>query len=137
LLFVDLDDFKAVNDQSGHASGDAVLAVVGKRLADSVRGTDVVARLGGDEFAVLAAGVEEPERVALRILDALAEPVMVGDQWYTVRASVGVVVCGGADSPLSTDELLHQADAAMYEAKRQGKGGLIICQTGRDPSILN
>jgi diguanylate cyclase (GGDEF)-like protein len=132
LLFVDLDDFKAVNDQSGHASGDAVLAVVGQRLSGSVRGTDVVARLGGDEFAVLANGLEEPERVALRILDALAEPVMVGDQWYTVRASVGVVVCGGHhDDPLSTDELLHQADAAMYEAKRQGKGGLIICETGR------
>jgi len=137
LLFVDLDDFKAVNDQSGHASGDAVLAVVGKRLADSVRGTDVVARLGGDEFAVLAGGVEEPERVALRILDALAEPVMVGDQWYTVRASVGVVVCGDHEHPLSVDELLHQADAAMYEAKRQGKGGLIICETGRGPSLLN
>ena len=131
LLFVDLDDFKAVNDQSGHASGDAVLSVVGKRLAASVRGTDVVARLGGDEFAVLAAGLEEPERVALRILDALAEPVMVADQWYTVRASVGVVVCGAdGHHPLTTDELLHQADAAMYEAKRQGKGGLIICQTG-------
>ena len=48
-----------------------------------------------------------------------------------------MVVCGGEESPLSTDELLHQADAAMYEAKRQGKGGLIICQTGRGPSLLN
>jgi diguanylate cyclase len=137
LLFVDLDDFKTVNDQSGHASGDAVLAVVGQRLAGSVRGTDIVARLGGDEFAVLAEGLEEPERVAMRILHALAEPIMVGEQWYTVRASVGVVVCGDHDRPLTTDELLHQADAAMYEAKRQGKGGLIICQTGRGPSLLN
>jgi diguanylate cyclase (GGDEF)-like protein len=106
-----------------------VLTEVGKRLARTVRGTDVVGRLGGDEFAVLATGTDEPERVALRILDALAEPVMVGEQWYTVRASVGVVVSCGDGSPLSTDELLSQADAAMYEAKRQGKGGLIICET--------
>lgn len=134
LLFVDLDDFKAVNDQSGHASGDAVLTEVGKRLASTVRGTDVVARLGGDEFAVLAAGTDEPERVALRILDALAEPVMVGGQWYSVRASVGVVVAGPDGSPLSSDELLSQADAAMYEAKRQGKGGLIICETAANPA---
>lgn len=123
LLFVDLDDFKAVNDKSGHARGDSVLEVVGKRLASTVRGTDVVARLGGDEFGVLVSGSDEPQRVALRILDALREPVLVGGQGYLVRASVGVVV-SDPDCTMTTDELLQHADAAMYTAKRQGKDGL-------------
>ncbi|MFI9005611.1 diguanylate cyclase domain-containing protein [Actinosynnema sp. NPDC053489] len=117
LLFVDLDDFKAVNDVSGHAHGDAVLERVAHRLRECVRDTDVVARLGGDEFGVLVEGVEEPERVAFRVLDALGEEI---------GASVGVVICSGQDPEATAASVLVCADKAMYEAKRDGGRGLVI-----------
>ncbi|WP_231500027.1 GGDEF domain-containing protein [Saccharothrix sp. NRRL B-16314] len=118
LLFVDLDDFKAVNDMSGHAHGDAVLETVAARLRQCVRDTDVVARLGGDEFGVLVQGVAEPERVASRVLDSL------GDE---ISASVGVVICTGQDPEATAASVLSRADKAMYEAKREGGGrGLVI-----------
>ncbi|WP_433262188.1 diguanylate cyclase domain-containing protein [Actinosynnema sp. CS-041913] len=117
LLFVDLDDFKAVNDISGHAQGDAVLERVARRLRDCVRDTDVVARLGGDEFGVLVKGVDEPEKVAFRILDALGEDV---------SASVGVVVCADPDPEDTAESVLQRADKAMYAAKRDGGRGLVI-----------
>ncbi|MEU4804418.1 GGDEF domain-containing protein [Actinosynnema sp. NPDC023587] len=117
LLFVDLDDFKSVNDQSGHAQGDAVLEQVAQRLRKCIRDTDVVARLGGDEFGVLVKGVEEPEKVAFRILDALGEDI---------SASVGVVVCASPDPEDTAQSVLNRADKAMYEAKRDGGRGLVI-----------
>ncbi|MEU6152005.1 GGDEF domain-containing protein [Actinosynnema sp. NPDC047251] len=117
LLFVDLDDFKSVNDLSGHAQGDAVLEQVARRLQQCIRDTDVVARLGGDEFGVLVKGVEEPEKVAFRILDALGEDI---------SASVGVVVCADPDPEDTAQSVLKRADKAMYEAKRDGGRGLVI-----------
>lgn len=117
LLFVDLDDFKAVNDESGHAHGDAVLERVAQRLRQCVRDTDVVARLGGDEFGVLVEGVDEPEKVAFRILDALGE---------VISASVGVVICADPDPEDTAECVLKRADKAMYEAKRDGGRGLVI-----------
>lgn len=119
LLFVDLDDFKAVNDVSGHAHGDALLERVAERLRRCVRDTDVVARLGGDEFGVLVEGVDEPERVAFRILDHL------GDE---ISASVGVVICADHDPEATAASVLRRADQAMYEAKRDGGRGLVIHQ---------
>ena len=126
LLFVDLDDFKAVNDVSGHASGDALLALVARRLKGCVRGEDLVARLGGDEFGVLVGGIEEPLRVADRIPASLGSDAVLNGVTYAVGASVGVVVCRDADPTTTAQSLLRHADNAMYEAKRDGKRGLVI-----------
>jgi diguanylate cyclase (GGDEF)-like protein len=126
LLFVDLDDFKTVNDVSGHASGDALLAMVARRLRGCVRAGDTVARLGGDEFGVLVGGIEEPLLVADRIVAALGEDAVLDGEIYAVGASVGVVVCRDADASATAQSLLRHADNAMYEAKRDGKRGLVI-----------
>jgi diguanylate cyclase (GGDEF)-like protein len=126
LLYVDLDDFKSINDTLGHDAGDTVLRAVGKRLASSVRGTDLVARLGGDEFAVV---LIEPDPRALpavadRLLRALHQPVLLGEERRFVTASVGMIM----DDLRSNDaeHLLRRADRAMYDAKRGGKGKVVF-----------
>jgi diguanylate cyclase (GGDEF)-like protein/PAS domain S-box-containing protein len=123
VLFLDLDNFKAVNDTQGHAAGDRLLTIVADRLLNATRGCDTVARLGGDEFAVLLdspnghAGVEV---VAQRITRALAQPVDTGEgREVVVTASAGVATWRGSESP---DELLRDADVAMYAAKAQARG---------------
>lgn len=130
LLFIDLDDFKEVNDQSGHECGDAVLAIIGRRLLDAVRHTDLVARLGGDEFGVLVAGTDEPEHAAWRILDALAQEVVIEGRSCTVQASIGLVIRDETAARLSPDDLIRHADTAMYQAKREGKGRIVISTSG-------
>jgi diguanylate cyclase (GGDEF)-like protein/PAS domain S-box-containing protein len=122
VLFVDLDDFKAVNDGLGHGAGDALLRAVGERIVRCLRVGDTAARLGGDEFAVLLEDDRAPGEattIANRILEALHVPVSVGDMELSVVASIGVTV---ATSQSSTVGLLRDADIAMYEAKRTGKG---------------
>ena len=121
VLFVDLDDFKIINDTEGHDRGDLVLATVAERLVSCVRSGDTVARFGGDEFAVLLDDFDsehEPETVATRIRDALSQPVDLADHHVFVRASIGLA--GWDDS--TAEELLRQADVAMYQAKTQTKG---------------
>ncbi|HLZ36473.1 MAG TPA: EAL domain-containing protein, partial [Mycobacteriales bacterium] len=128
VLFVDLDDFKTVNDSLGHAAGDALLTVVAERLRTCVRRGDVVARLGGDEFAVLLGDVRatgEVVHVAERILGVLGAPVPIGDREVLVAASVGVALSSTSDqAPVAgdTEGLLRGADVAMYLAKSKGKG---------------
>ena len=123
VLIVDLDDFKVINDTMGHGLGDQLLVAVGRRLVSTVRSNDTVARLGGDEFAVLvedAAGVEDVERLAERLMSALAEPVPLDGQIVACAASVGLTT-----SQETTDdgqELLTRADLALYMAKTSGKG---------------
>lgn len=122
VLWVDLDNFKSVNDLFGHASGDLVLIEVAKRLSTVVRCGDSVARLGGDEFALLldsplAPG--EPQAVAQRVLDALSAPVAMAQGDQIVRASIGVAL---ATPGVTAEELVRDADLAMYVAKQQGKG---------------
>ncbi len=121
VLFLDLDDFKAVNDSFGHPAGDALLAAFADRLRACVRPADVPARLGGDEFAVLADGsdAEEVERVAARLVEALGEPFRIEEQEVLIHASVGVAF---ATSTSTADELVRNADVAMYDAKQAGKG---------------
>ena len=131
VLFLDLDDFKDVNDGLGHAVGDALLRVVAERLRSTLRGADTAARLGGDEFAVLiddAAGVDEVMAVADRIVAAVAVPTSVGGQEVNVRTSVGVAV--SPEGGESVDDLLTNADAAMYVAKAAGKGRSAVYEPG-------
>ncbi|MDP9398186.1 MAG: EAL domain-containing protein [Actinomycetota bacterium] len=125
VLFVDLDDFKSVNDSLGHAAGDEVLRLVAQRLVGSLRPGDLAARLGGDEFAVLLedpAEGEGPYAVATRLLAGLQQPMRLKQGQVRVRASIGVVMPTWDDPATDADVLLRHADWAMYAAKGQGKG---------------
>jgi len=122
VLFVDLDDFKTVNDSLGHAAGDDLLKAVAERLSATLRGGDTIARMGGDEFAVLvedATGRDAPEKVAQRLLAALEPPFTVNSSELFVRASVGLTVSTTRSD--SAEEMLRNADTAMYTAKANGK----------------
>jgi diguanylate cyclase (GGDEF)-like protein len=121
VLFLDLDDFKTINDSLGHHVGDALLVAVARRVEAAVRPGDVPARLGGDEFAVLARVVvpEEAERIADRLVRALEEPFSIDDREISVHTSVGIAF--GQPGAALADELLRNADVAMYDAKRAGK----------------
>ena len=124
VLFVDLDDFKTVNDSLGHQAGDALLITVAERLESCIRGRDLVARLSGDEFAVLlesAVDKQDAMAVAQRIQDALAVPIAVSGREVIISASVGIAVEPRADVH-RPDVLLQAADVAMYRAKHKGKG---------------
>jgi two-component system cell cycle response regulator len=119
LMFVDLDRFKAVNDTLGHASGDALLQEVARRIEGRVRRTDTVARLGGDEFAIILEGLTDVLNVAIvaqDVLQRLSEPLVLYGHETTVSASVGIAV----RPPSEGERLLKDADAAMYHAKRNG-----------------
>jgi diguanylate cyclase (GGDEF)-like protein/PAS domain S-box-containing protein len=123
LLFLDLDDFKMINDSYGHAAGDRVLVEVARRLTETVRAEDVAARQGGDEFTVLLArirGVDEAAASAERLIEALARPIDLGGDLVGVGVSIGIAMAGAA-GPIA-DDLLAHADAAMYAAKAGGKG---------------
>jgi len=123
MYFLDLDDFKNVNDSLGHPAGDALLAMVAQRIRGAVRSVDTVARLGGDEFAVLAEDVEDaiPEELGQRLLDALAPPFVVSGEEVYVSASIGFAMSAPGDDG---EVLLRNADLAMYQAKAEGKAGL-------------
>jgi diguanylate cyclase (GGDEF)-like protein len=128
VLFIDLDDFKTVNDTLGHAAGDLLLVAVGERISACLRPEDHAARLGGDEFAVLLdeiADVEDAQMVASRITDSLRLPFALVDQEVRVGASIGIAPAGDGST---ADELLRNADLAMYMAKSQGKGTFQLFQ---------
>ncbi len=120
LLFLDVDDFKTINDSLGHTAGDELLVQIAERLRLGLRSADTPARLGGDEFALLLEdthGAEGAGRAAERVLDDLARPVSLGETVVQVRVSIGIVVARPGQTP---DELLRNADVAMYWAKRRG-----------------
>jgi diguanylate cyclase (GGDEF)-like protein len=122
LIYLDLDDFKAVNDAHGHATGDAVLRLVADAMRSAVRAADIVGRLGGDEFAVLMP--ETDGAVAYAAATRLASGIRtVFRGTPSVTASIGVVSVSGTEA--GTDELLRKADQAMYEAKREGKDRVV------------
>ena len=121
-VFLDLDDFKTVNDSLGHPVGDQLLIAVAQRLASIARVGDTVARFGGDEFALLLESGPMPqtaEDIARRIEVVLRSPVLLGDIEVTVRASIGIAIGRPLDDTSAT--LLRDADLAMYQAKRNGK----------------
>ena len=121
VLFVDLDDFKDVNDSLGHAAGDELLCVTAQRLDHTIRPGDLVARLGGDEFAVLLNGIPDADSalaVAERVVTALQEPAVIGDRRVQVGASVGMAMRRDGST---LDALMRDADVAMYAAKAKGK----------------
>lgn len=122
VLFLDLDDFKVVNDVLGHQAGDELLVSVARRVSAAIRPVDMAARLGGDEFAVLVRCIDanDGERVAIRLVEALDAPFGVSGRDVSVRASVGIAY--GSAGRIDTEEILRNADLAMYEAKRDGKG---------------
>jgi diguanylate cyclase (GGDEF)-like protein/PAS domain S-box-containing protein len=136
VLFVDVDDFKAVNDDLGHAAGDELLVTIAARLRKAVRPGDTLARLGGDEFALLLEGADPAtvSGVAQDVLAELGQPLPLYDREFNVHASIGVAQrCADDCDP---DELVRCADIAMYVAKRKGKGRYEIFEPGMATDIV-
>jgi diguanylate cyclase (GGDEF)-like protein/PAS domain S-box-containing protein len=136
VLFLDLDNFKTVNDSLGHGAGDALLTAVARRLLSATRGCDAVARLGGDEFAVLLDAVRDPSEavvVAERVLDALRRPVVLDGAEVAAPASVGIATSAHADT---AEALLRDADVAMYQAKAQGRANYRLFEPAMHAAAL-
>jgi diguanylate cyclase (GGDEF)-like protein len=148
ILYCDLDGFKEVNDSAGHAGGDAVLIDVSERLLSTIREGDTVARLGGDEFVILvepwnrstrtnlAKGPDLSVEVAQRVLRALAKSFQVGGVEYSLSASIGVAYVSSAavgSNPERPAKIIADADAAMYEAKKNGKNRIVVFGVGPVP----
>ena len=136
VLFLDLDDFKTVNDSLGHQAGDELLVQVAKRLLSATRGSDTVARLGGDEFAVLVDEADCDDKatvVADRIGRALAAPFTVSGRPARVGSSIGIARPADGDGE---PELLRNADVAMYCAKRRGQGGHVVFETAMHQQVV-
>jgi diguanylate cyclase (GGDEF)-like protein len=137
LLFLDLDDFKIVNDTMGHAAGDRLLVDVADRIRDVLRPTDVAARLGGDEFAVLLDEGPELQKaviVADRIIESLRAPFLIQGQDIAVSASIGVAAARMGTE--AADELLRNADVAMYKAKGSGKNRVSVFEPTMHAAIV-
>jgi len=137
VLFGDLDDFKTINDSLGHAAGDEVLQEVARRLDVGMRATDRAARFGGDEFAILleGAGSQGAADAAQRVLNALGTPFQVAGRAVTLRASLGISVAVPGDTR-TAEELIRDADAAMYVAKRDGKNRYRLFEPAMHASVL-
>jgi diguanylate cyclase (GGDEF)-like protein len=137
VLFIDLDDFKTVNDSLGHVAGDALLSAVGGRLESVLRSGDLAARLGGDEFAILVDGVEDsavPISVAERVIDALRPSFRIHGADLTIHGSVGIVVA--TPVMVRADELLASADVAMYRAKARGKDCIEVFEPSMQLAVM-
>ena len=131
IMFLDLDGFKAVNDQFGHDQGDRLLIEIGRRLRACARAGDTVARLGGDEFTLLLEQVRHPSiatEIAQRVRETLGYPIMLGEHVTTISPSIGIAISTGSYD--RAEALLHDADTAMYAAKRAGKDRAVVAQRG-------
>ncbi len=143
VIFLDLDDFKGVNDEHGHGTGDLVLIEAVRRITSCVRDSDTVGRIGGDEFLVVCADTPDLDAVMLvanRIADALTVPLVLGEPTtagrergcpaedaIAMRASIGVALSSGATT---SESLVAAADAAMYTSKRGGRGRPVAVAPG-------
>ncbi|HSZ68872.1 MAG TPA: EAL domain-containing protein [Solirubrobacteraceae bacterium] len=138
-LFIDLDNFKSINDTLGHGAGDRLLKAVATRLRGAIRDTDALGRLGGDEFVVIAEGMSlaaGPELIAERMLEALAPPFKLDESdsaRLAVTASVGIAM-GDRES---AEEFLRDADIAMYRAKWDGKNRFVVFESGMQDAVQN
>jgi diguanylate cyclase (GGDEF)-like protein/PAS domain S-box-containing protein len=133
LCYLDLDGFKPINDTLGHQAGDEVLVEIARRIGDTIRGGDTSARLGGDEFVVLLLGLSKGEECVAtleRLLESIAQPILVRDKPVTVSASIGVSIYPMDDE--DPDTLLRHADQAMYIAKQSGKNRFHIYDVSLD-----
>jgi diguanylate cyclase (GGDEF)-like protein len=136
VMYIDLDNFKDVNDGLGHDAGDQLLSSIAERLLNATRGSDTVARLGGDEFAILLRGVRSQNEVVIvanRVLQSLDVPLGVASTDVRVGASIGIAF---GESQSTADDLLRQADVAMYAAKHGGKGGYVIFEQAMHKAAL-
>jgi len=132
-LFLDLDDFKEVNDTFGHSAGDSVLKQVALRMLDCVRKADTVARIGGDEFLVIATGIHAPKDASLvaeKIIRVVPQPIMIDTKQIVVGVSIGIALF--PDHSEDKEQLLELADEAMYMIKKSGKNGYRFA-TARSP----
>ncbi|MBZ0112347.1 MAG: GGDEF domain-containing protein [Thermoanaerobaculia bacterium] len=145
LLFVDLDDFKRINDSLGHLAGDAVIAAFAERLRAGIRAADTVARFGGDEFAVLVDGISsdaEARRAADRIYSELSRPIAVADREVRIGASIGIAIGAGASEDddggenSGSSELLRNADTALHVAKSLGKNQVTVFEPSMRAEVL-
>jgi diguanylate cyclase (GGDEF)-like protein len=136
-LFVDLDNFKAINDSLGHSTGDELLCAVAERLEGVIRETDALGRMGGDEFVVVADGLSlaaGPELIAERLLEAFAAPFALGEESETlVHAKASIGIATGVRP--SAEELLRDADIAMYRAKWSGKSRYLVFESGMEDEV--
>jgi diguanylate cyclase (GGDEF)-like protein len=138
VIFLDIDDFKGVNDTLGHAAGDALLVEVATRIRRCLRRPDTAARLGGDEFALLIEGVDsaiEAEHVARRVLDVLRDPFTVSGTSVIVRASLGIAVADNSDA--NATSLMRHADVAMYVAKGAGRNRYVLFAPGMENDVVH
>ena len=138
VMFLDIDDFKTINDSLGHGAGDEALIDVAKRLSNSIRTSDTAARFGGDEFVVLLEDLDSTDtavEVAERILEDLRQPLMVAGKALALRGSIGISILEPS-SAAGADELIRDADAAMYIAKRDGKGGYRLFEPEMHTGVL-
>lgn len=135
VLYLDLDGFKTINDDLGHATGDQLIEHTARRLEQCVRKGDMVARVGGDEFVVLLQDVASSDvsRIAEKIIENLSKPFLFANKALSITTSIGVATypCDGEDA----NALLHSADSAMYDAKRNGKNGYRIFQNIHVPLV--
>jgi diguanylate cyclase (GGDEF)-like protein len=133
-LSLDIDNFKGINDSLGRAAGDELLQALARRLDGALRGSDGLARVGGDQFVAIADGVSleaGPELIAERLLQALKEPFHLGDSQLTVTASIGLA----AGARANIEELLHDAEVAMYRAKWDGKSRYVVFESGMHAAV--
>lgn len=127
VIYIDLDNFKPINDTAGHSAGDKTLKLIAKKLKDNTRSTDICARVGGDEFVVVATQIENEEHVHLiakKLLSVLTEEIQIEGKTYTLGASIGISLYPKDGSNL--EQLIKNADAAMYEIKHHGKSSYRI-----------
>ncbi len=138
VLFLDLDDFKLVNDSMGHHVGDEVLVQIARRLETCIRGGDIVARLGGDEFAILLERVTDARETAIvaeRVQEAIRAPMVISGYDWTATASIGVVLSSSANE--QPEYLLRSADMAMYRAKHPGRARYELYDRGQHAQALS
>lgn len=137
VLFLDLDNFKAINDSMGHAAGDKLLVAVAERIQDCLRNTDTAARLGGDEFAVLIESVHRKDEaivIAERIMNVFHQPFLIDGKEVYVRTSIGIAIA--CDDTIPGEVLLRNADVAMYRAKMQGKGNYVLFEPHMHDALM-